>query len=65
LPDDVAYGVCEAVFNHVDILVAAHAPTSAMLTPEAIAEAVALAERSGLAYHAGALAYYRDRGWID
>jgi len=65
LPDDVVYAVCEAVFNHLDILVAAHAPTAGMLTPEAIATAVALAGKSNLTYHPGALAYYRDRGWID
>lgn len=64
LPDHIVYGVCEAVFNHLDILVAAHAPTAAMLAPDAIINAVVLAGQSGQQYHPGALAYYRDRGWI-
>jgi len=65
LQDNVVYDVCEAVFKHIDLLVAAHAPTAKMLTPEAIAEAVARAELGNLTYHPGALAYYRDRGWIE
>lgn len=64
VPDDVVYEVCEAVFAHLDVLAAAHPSATVLLTPEGIAAAVALAEKNNEPYHPGALAYYREQGWI-
>jgi len=65
IADDVVYGVCEAVFKHLDVLAAAHPSAVVLLTPEYVASAVALAQSNDEPYHPGALRYYRDRGWID
>lgn len=65
IPDDVVYEVCAAVFDHLDILSAAHPSATVLLTPENIASAVALAQSNDQPYHPGALRYYRDCGWID
>jgi len=64
IPDEVVYEVCKSVFEHLDIVLAAHPASGRQLTPEGIAAAIVLAEQSGLSYHAGALRYYRERGWV-
>ena len=65
IPDDVVYGLLESVFNHLDLIVAAQADAGELLTPEFIQVAVPLAERNGESYHPGALAFYRDLGWLS
>jgi len=65
MPDDVVYEVVRALFTHADLIVAAYGESARYMTPEAVIEAVALSEQTGELFHAGALRYYRDRGWID
>jgi len=65
VPEDVIYGVCEAIFEHLDLLVAAQSSSADLLTQEWIADAVGRAEENGEVYHPGALKYLRERGWID
>ena len=65
VPEDVIYGVCEAIFEHLDLLVAAQSSSADLLTQEWIADAVGRADENGEVYHPGALKYLRDRGWID
>jgi hypothetical protein len=65
LPDDVVYGVVKAVFRHSELLSAAYADSARHMTPEAVAAAVALCERTGDAFHPGALRFYREMGWVD
>lgn len=64
-PEDIVYGVCEAMLANRELLIAVQPATAQLLTPEAIAEAVQRAEQGGQPYHPGALSYFRDCGWID
>jgi TRAP transporter TAXI family solute receptor len=65
LPDDVVYYAVKALFNHKDILTAAHAEFASQLTPEAVVDFVARAEQSGLPVHPGAMKFYREMGWVE
>lgn len=65
MPDEIVYEVCRAVFDHLDILLAAHPSSGRQLTPEGVASAIALAEKLGQSYHPGALKYFRDKGWLN
>jgi TRAP transporter TAXI family solute receptor len=65
MPEDVVYGLLEAVFNHLDLIFAAQGEAANVLTPEYLAKAVPLAERNGEPYHPGALRFYREQGWVD
>ena len=65
LPEDVVYYTLKALFNNKHILIAAHTDFEEEMSGEAIASALAVAERVGLPIHPGALKYYREQGWID
>jgi hypothetical protein len=63
MPDDIVYDVVKAVFNHKEVLEAAGA--GAYLTPEAIAESIAIGEGMGVPFHPEALRFYKEMGWIE
>jgi len=65
MPEDVVYYTLKALFNHKDILVAAHTDFETQLTPEAIAASVAISQRTGVPCHPGALKFYREMGWVE
>lgn len=64
MPDDVVYGLLEAVFEHRDLILAAHGGAAQLWTPEFLSTAIALGERNGEPYHPGALRFYQEQGWI-
>jgi len=65
IPEDIVYYTVKALFNHNDILVAAHADFESQLTAEAVAASVAISQRTGIPFHPGALKFYREMGWIE
>lgn len=65
MPEDIVYYTLKALFNHKDILIAAHADFETQLTPDAIAASVAISQRTGVPLHPGALKFYREMGWLD
>jgi TRAP transporter TAXI family solute receptor len=65
LPEDVVYYAVKALFNHKDILIAAHAEFEGQLTPEAVAAFLTKAEQSGMTVHPGAMKFYREMGWVE
>jgi TRAP transporter TAXI family solute receptor len=65
LPEDVVYYTVKALFDHKDVLVAAHTDFGSQLTPEAIAASVAIGRRTGVLFHPGALKFYREMGWVE
>jgi hypothetical protein len=65
MPDDVVYRLLQAVFRHMDLVLATQGEAANVLTPDQVAIAVSLAERNGEPYHPGALRFYRELGWID
>ena len=64
-PDDVVYGLLDAMFTHPDISLLSQGESPEVVTPESIRNAISLAERSGEAYHPAALQFFRDREWLD
>jgi len=65
MPEDIVYYTVKALFNHKDILIAAHAEFERQLTPEAIATSLARVEQFGLSIHPGALKFYQEMGWVE
>jgi len=65
MPEDIVYYVLKAVFNQKDFLIAAQADFEDQLTPEAVAESVAISQVTGMPFHPGALKFYREMGWIE
>lgn len=65
LPEDIVYYAVKALFNHKDILIAAHAEFESQLTPEAVATFLARAEQFSLPIHPGALKFYQEMGWAE
>jgi TRAP transporter TAXI family solute receptor len=65
MPEDVVYYTVKALFNHTDILVAAHSGFKSQLNAEAVAAAVAISQTTGIPFHPGALKFYREMGWIE
>jgi len=65
MPDDVVYGLLKSIFEHRDLILAAHGGAAHLWTPEFLSTAVSLGERNGEPYHPGALKYYREMGWLD
>ena len=65
MPDDTVYEVLKAVYEHSDILFAAHAESRLRFSPDGIAAGLAAAERSGDEFHPGALRFYREMGWVE
>jgi TRAP transporter TAXI family solute receptor len=65
MPEDVVYYAVKALFNHKDILIAAHAEFATQLAPEAVATFLARAEQSDLTVHPGAMKFYREMGWVE
>jgi TRAP transporter TAXI family solute receptor len=65
MPEDIVYYTVKALFNHKDILVAAHAGFESQLNAEAVAAAVAISQITGIPFHPGALKFYREMGWVE
>ena len=65
MADDVVYDVLEAMFNYPDVSMLSQSATAQAVTPDSIRTAISLAERSGEAYHPGALRFFDDRGWLE
>lgn len=65
VPDGVVYEVIKAIYEHAELLYSVHADARSLLTPEGISRAVEIAERTGEAFHPGALRFYRELGWIE
>ncbi len=64
MADDVVYEVLKAVYDHSDILFAAHAESRNWFSSDGVAAAVPAAERSGEQFHPGVLRFCRELGWI-
>ncbi len=64
-PDEVVYGLLEAMFAHPDISLLTQGESPEVVTPESIRDAVALAERNSESYHPAALQFFRDQEWMD
>ena len=65
MPDDVVYYALKAIFENKHILIGSYAAFEEQLNPEAIAVSLALADKSGVPFHPGALRFYREQGWVD
>jgi TRAP transporter TAXI family solute receptor len=65
MSEDIVYYTLKALFNHKDFLIAAHADFTDQLTPEAVAESVAISQITGIPFHPGALRFYQEMGWIE
>jgi TRAP transporter TAXI family solute receptor len=65
ISEDIVYYAVKALFNHKDILIAAHAEFASQLTPEAVVAFLTKAEQSGMTVHPGALKFYQEMGWVE
>jgi len=64
MPDDIVYQVVKAVYDHSEILFAAHAESREFFSRDTVAESISAAADSGDAFHPGALRFYRELGWV-
>jgi len=65
MPEDIVYYTVKALFKHKDILVATHAEFEGQMTAEALANSLAISQKTGIPFHPGALKFYREMGWIE
>lgn len=60
IPNDVAYGICKAMYENIEFLKTVHVVFGKVLKPELLPRI-----RKSVAFHPGAEKYYKEKGWLE